>query len=340
MAPPFHLLVQPALGPGESLAEDRASLAAAAAGIGSLRVWELAAPAVSLGRYHFAPRGDVAGGVRVARRLSGGRVWGGGPGFVGATLALAGRDALAPGRTPALRPEQVMNRAVRGVLRGLELAGVPAVYPGRDLVTAGGRLLAAVAFEEDERGAILCEAILAVGSDVSTLARRLDAVDPEGVVTAPAYGPDEATSVARVLGRVPPLAEVADWLARGHEAALGLAGTPLVRAPLAAADDARWIACRRVNPALDRRGTVTTQLGVVECRFRVADGALAEVAIGGDFIAPSAGMAALEAALVGCPIERDTLVRVVGDALAAPGRFLLGVWPLEAIADAIVAGAA
>jgi hypothetical protein len=233
-----------------------------------------------------------------------------------------------------------MNRAIRGVLRGLELGGVPALYPGRDLVTAGGRLLGAVAFEEDERGAVLCESLLAVGADVSTLARRLDAVDPDGVVTAPAYGAAEATSVAAVLGRVPSLAEIAEWLARGHAAALGVPPVAHARPPLDAADVAAWLAARRPNPALDRRGTVTTQLGVVECRFRVTAGRLAAVAIGGDLIAPSGGMAALEAALAGHPIERATLARVVTETLAAPGRFLLGVWPLDAIADAIVAGAA
>jgi lipoate-protein ligase A len=333
------MLVQPGLGPGEALAEDRAALAAAGGGVASLRVWALAAPAVSLGRYHFTPRGDPAGAVRLARRLSGGRVWAGGPGWVGVTLALPRRESLAPGQTLPLRPEQVMNRAIRGVLRGLELGGVPALYPGRDLVTAGGRLLGAVAFEEDERGAVLCETLLAVGADVSTLARLLDTVDPEGVVTAPAYGAAETTSVAAVLGRVPSLAEIADWLARGHAAALGMSPAVHARPPLEAAHTGDWLAVRRPDPALDRRGGATTQLGVVECRFRVAGGQLAEVTIGGDLIAPSATMAALEAALVGRPIAREPLARAVTETLAVPGRFLLGVWPLDGVADAILAGA-
>jgi len=333
------MLVQAGLDPDEGRAEDGAALDAAAAGTARLRVSTFGPPTVSLGRYHFTPRGDPAGGVRLARRLTGGRVWAAGPGFVTVTLALPGREALAPGRTPPLRPEQVPNRAVRGVLRGLERLGVPALYPGRDLLTAGGRLLGTVAFEEDARGAVLCETILGVGADVATLARRLDAVDPDGVVTAPAYGAAEATSVGEILGRIPPLAELADVLAGGHAAALGTAVARREREPLAAVGGAAWVAARRPDAALDRRGLAATQLGVVECRFRVADGRLAAIAIGGDVIAPSAGMAALEAALVGCPLERGALARAIERALAAPGCFLLGVRPPDALADAILGGA-
>lgn len=335
----LDLVVQPDLTPGETLAEDRTALAAAGAGTASLRAWSLAAPAVSLGRYHLAPRGDAASAVRVVRRLSGGRVAAGGPGFVGLTLALPGRSALAPGRTPVLGPDQVLNRAVRGVLRALETLGVPVVYPGRDVITAGGRILATAAFEEDARGALLCETVLAVGSDLGVLAKRLDAVDHDGVVTAPVYGPGEATSLAAVAGASPSLDALADAVARATGSLLGLGVRSVARAPIGADDDAAWVAERRPRPALDRRGTIATQLGVVDCRFRVAGNAVAEIVIAGDVIAPSAGMAALEAALVGCPLERDALGRAVTDALAAPGRFLLGVWPVERLADAILAGA-
>jgi hypothetical protein len=53
-----------------------------------------------------------------------------GDGFVGLSLVLPHRSALAAADPLALAPEQVMNRCVRGVLRACELERRPRVLPG------------------------------------------------------------------------------------------------------------------------------------------------------------------------------------------------------------------
>src|SRR5207247_456239 len=122
----------------------------------------------------------------------------------------------------ALAPEQAMNRYVRGILEACELSGVPSFYPGRDLITVGGRILGLVSFEVDAAGALLFEAILANGRDMSVLPGLLDAADPGGVVKAGMLTPQDTTSFPRALGRALTTEEVADRLRRGYERRLGV----------------------------------------------------------------------------------------------------------------------
>src|SRR5579884_3739328 len=189
------LLVEPGVEPPASSARDRELLAQAAAdGVGFLRVYTLVAETLVLGRYHRRPPPSA---VPLARRLAGGRAAPGGPGFVGVSLVLPHRAALVANDPLALAPEQVMNRCVRGILAGLEAVGVPALYPGRETITAGGRLLGLLAFDVDAHGACLFEAVLALGSDLAALPPLLDRADPGGVVAAALVLPEQATSVAR-----------------------------------------------------------------------------------------------------------------------------------------------
>src|SRR5262249_54568268 len=201
---------------------------AARSGRGALRVFEVEGEGLSLGRYHRAPAPVVGDPVPAWRRYSGGRVFPAGEGFLGISLTLRHRSALVapdPPESPesrespdrlALAPEQVINRCVRGILAGLQQVGVSAFYPGRDLVTVGGRPLGIVAFEVDAAGALLFEAILANRQDASVLPRRLERADPGGVITAPMLGPDDVTSVERARGRALDVAELAECLRRGY----------------------------------------------------------------------------------------------------------------------------
>lgn len=333
-------IVQTQLTPWESVAADRALLAAARhTGRGALRVYDLAGRVLSLGRYHLAPPPPPpAAGVTLARRLSGGRAVPSGDGFVCLALALPHRSALHAAEPLALAPEQVMNRHVRGLLEGLRLAGVPAFYPGRDLLTADGRVLGLVSFEVDEAGALLFEVVLAAGQSFAVLPRLLDAIDPEGVVPAEMLGPEAVTSVGAELGVTPPVAEMAAIIRRGYEKELGVVFEDRAAPPARGAEDPGWIHGRRRRADLDRRGTVRGQLGLVESFAAVADGRLIEVMLAGDFIANSPAMARLERALAGCAAEPASVRAVVTEVFAAPGNFLLGLGPPTAVADVILAG--
>jgi lipoate-protein ligase A len=342
MAPALEIVVQSGVSPRASVAEDRAALARAAeTGRGTLRVYECAGAVLSLGRYHLRPEGDGSG-VALLRRHSGGRAVPFGEGFLGVTLALPHRAAFIAAEPLTLAPAQVMNRWVRGILAGLEHAGVPAFYPGRDLVTAGGRVLGMVSFEVDERGACLFEAVLANGRDLGILPALLDAADPDGVVTAEMPAPDAATSVAREAGRPLPVAEAAQLLAAGYHEALGLEtspGAPAADAGAAAAfDEAGWLGARRRTAHLDRRATTRTQLGVLECHLAVADGRIDALLLSGDLIANSPAVAAVEGELRGVPAEREAAAAVVERVFGRPENFVLGVGPVGTVSETIAAG--
>jgi lipoate-protein ligase A len=185
-------------------------------------VFELQGEGLSLGRYHLAPPPVGGETVRCWRRHSGGRGFPAGEGFLGVSLTLAHRSALVAADRLALAPEQVMNRYVRGILAGLQRVNVPAVYPGRDLVTVDGRPLGMVAFEVDGAGALLFEAIIANRRDASMLPMLLERLDPGGVVRAAMLGPDDVRSVQRLRGTALGVEELAECLQRGYEERLAV----------------------------------------------------------------------------------------------------------------------
>ncbi len=349
MARALELIVESELSPRRSLAADGFLLdevsGARRPALGALRIFRLGGEALCLGRYHRAPepRSDVR--VGLWRRHSGGRAVPTGAGFLGLSLVLPHRSALVATEPLALDPAQVLNRHVRGMLEACKLAGVSAFYPGRDAVTVNGRILALVSFEVDEGGACLVEAIIACGRDFSALPAFLDAADPGGVVRAAMLTPEDTTSLARELGREPVVAEMVEWLRRGHEARLDVRFTPReftageVRAieteAGSAYGDERWLRQRRVRADLDRHAALAGQLGTVEIDFAIVDGCLHDVALVGDFIAPSPTVERLEATLRGCRAERRAIEARVAAVLAEPGSFLLGLGPPRAVAQAI-----
>lgn len=278
--------------------------------------------------------------MALVRRASGGRAVPAGDGFAGVSLALPHRAALFADDPLALTPAQVMNRYVRGILEACQLAGVPAFYPGLDAITVGGKMLGLVSFEIDAGGALLFEAILAVGADFSVLPALLDAVDPGGTVPARVVTADETTSLARELGRVPALDEVVAWLRRGYEQRLGIrcvdrtADVP----PVVPAEERAWLESRRRRPALDRRGSLGSLLGVLEAHFAVADGRIQDIVFSGDFLADSGAIARLERELKGCVAERAAIDRVVDAVFADPSHFILGVGPVTALREVILRG--
>jgi lipoate-protein ligase A len=337
--PTLGLMVEPRTTPPASRSTDRALLAAAVArGRGTLRISRLAGDVVALGRWHLAPAGGP--GVELHRRLSGGRAAATGAGFVNLTLALPHRSALVSDDPLTLAPDQVLNRAVRGLLGALEAAGLAAVYPGRDLVTVAGRPVAVLGLEVDATGATLIEAVLALERDQSVLPRWLDHADPDGRVAAAMTLPDDVTSVARALGRTPAFDEVVQWIRSGFASRLGAELVP-EPPPACDADDGTFVTWRRPRAELARRARAATMLGVLDVHCALdAAGRLRDVMIAGDLLAPSSTLPRLEAALRGCPPVVDRVAAIVDEVVRPPRDFILGVHPLAIIADTIVRAAA
>src|SRR5262249_51670821 len=150
------------------------------------------------------------------RGRAGCRVGPGGEGVVGLSLALPHRSALVGDDPRALGPEQVMNRCVRGLLDGLRRLGVEPFYPGRDLVTAGGRTLAVLGLEIAPDGTTLFEAALAVGRDLAALPALLERADRGGVTCARFWHPAEVVSVGALTRRACSLEDVAGVVAQGY----------------------------------------------------------------------------------------------------------------------------
>jgi hypothetical protein len=251
------------------------------------------------------------------------------------SLALPHRSALSSDDPLALAPEQVLNRAVRGLLDGLEAAGLRAIYPGRDLVTVDGRPLGVLGLEVDADGATLIEAVLSVERDQSLLPHLLDRVDAAGVVSAPMIAPDDVTSMSRSLGRTPSFDELVARIRRGYETRLGVA---FVEESLEHdGGDAAFVRSRVPRPELDRRARSATMLGTLETHCALGENSrLREVMLAGDLLVPSRTMARLEQALGGCRASLEPLAAAIDDVVRPPTDFILGVHPLRTIAETIV----
>ncbi len=312
-----------------------------------LHVYDLVGDAISLGRYHLAPESGADDPVRLARRHGGGRVWPAGEGFAGFSLVLPHRSALVSDDPLALTPEQALNRCVRGLLQGCRSVRVDAFYPGRDVVTVGGRMLAAISLETDSNGTALFEVVVADGRDFSISSAFVDAVDRKGTLSAQAHDPKTVTCLAERVQGALGLDRVAELLERGYAEAFSL---PLRRRDLTAGERravqsaargecsfATWIQARR-RGELNRHGVAWIQLGVLEAHWRAEpDAAIADVVFAGDFIASSPALVELEGRLRGCRCDAEAIGAVVEDVFRRPGSFVLGTGPRTAFAESILA---
>ncbi len=350
-------IVQPCIDPLSSVATDRHLMQALCDPSrhtdGILRIYALPGDVLSLGRYHLAPDVSSPGGVRagavtLVRRLSGGRVWVCGDGFVGLSLILPHRSALVARAATALAPHQVSNRYVRGLLEACRLHHVPVIYPGRDLVTIHRRAVAALSFETDARGVLLFEVVIAITRAFDLIPAFLDSVDREGVVKADMPTSEGTTSLSRELGTEIPFAGVVEMLCDGYAKQLGLRLEPreltdAERQAIALAEHdlapERWLYGRRRAPELDRHVSAWTQLGALEAYFSLAnESTIREITFAGDFIANSTAIDALERELRSCPVDREAIHAVVTRIFSRPENYLLGIGRLETIAEMIVGG--
>jgi lipoate-protein ligase A len=303
-----------------------------------------------IGRYHVVPPTFAQGvpPIPIERRRTGGRAVPYGDGFVGMSLVLPHRAGLSGSDWRALAPEQVINRCVRGLLHGLRALGVAAFYPGRDVVTVDGRVIATVAFETTLGGAMLFEAHLACAGDFSIVPGLLDRGDPAGIIATAAFAAERVTTVAAAAGRMIDTEELGASIARGYAQTFRIAlatgsTTALESSPAAdgvpGGDAAAWRCARMWRPELAGRGTIGIPVGVIEAFSARADDRLQAVMLAGDFLANAAAIDRLEQRLVGAPLEWASLAALVYEEFGRPENFLLGVGDLGTVAAVILRSA-
>jgi lipoate-protein ligase A len=337
--------VQPSIG----VATDRYLLGALGrrARPGVLRIYTFPGDVLAAGRWHLAPARAADLGEAFVRRLTGGRALALGEGYLGISLLLPHRSALLADDPFSLAPFQVANRYVRGLMRALKQLGLPAFYPGRDLVTVNRRPIAAVSFETDEGGRMLFEAIVAVDRPLSAVAQLLDRWDGAGVIKADLLALEGGTSLREEIGEVPALEELGTLVSEAFAEQFGvtIAPEPLSSlefqavTALAAREARAWNVLRQPRADLPCSGSSGIQTGVLEVHFALEQGRfLKEVCLAGDFIADSPAIAALEYRLRLCPAERGAIGRVVDAVFGEPSHYMLGVGALRAVADTIIKG--
>lgn len=344
------LIVQPGATALFSAATDRYLMRAVAEGRRAvLRVSELRGRVLSLGRYHVAPGPVREAAVGVTRRVCGGRVRPAGEGFRTVSLVLPHRSALVAEDPHALAPSQALNRFVRGILRACREMGIPAHYPGRDLITVGGSILAMVSIECSAEGSTLLEAHVATSSQLTAIVDLLETVDPNGVVTAELWAPEKVTNLDRCRGRVIAIEEMGAVLCRAYESEFSttfrqgmLSREEMEAIQTDAGGTAEsWVASRRPGVGMDQHAVAPAQVGVLEAYFSVDErDRIGSILLAGDFIANSPAIAALERRLSGCPMESGAIDEIVHQVVDGRTNFILGLGKLDVISRLLAGGGA
>jgi len=299
------------------------------------RLWRWPVAGLGFGRYHRMPdnRRDLA------RRISGGKIIALGPGVLGLTLVLPGAWWLDPGKVVP-RPEQILNRALRPLLSLLRECGAAAFYPGRDLVTVDGAVVAHASFTQMPDGALLVEQHLSVTESFSEVPSRLSRLDPTGTAATDPSSFAEAVT----LDEITAAGSDRDWraLVADHMRASFVCEVSGNDGPPPELEEARQLDRRVFEMFCAERGALPQgwvsavalqSLGVVETAARIAAGRIEELVISGDVIAPAATLDLIAEKCVGHPPVAATARRAVIDVLARPGHFLFGVENLDDLID-------
>jgi hypothetical protein len=330
--------------PAAQQACEHALLEAAARGEAHLHVSSLDGEVLSLGAFHREPSGPSP--PLRWRRLTGGRAAAAGSGLRVLTLALPHRAALVAARAGDLRPEQALNRCVRGLLAALERLGVQPIYPGLDLVTAGGRGLALLGLAERRDGAALFQALIAWQDSFARTPELLDRADPQGRIPMTLAAAASFTRVVEVspeaerqAGPLPALAQV---LAAGYQAAFG---TEIVPAPAPEGGSGTAVVpgatpLAGIEPVEGaREATVTGRLGPITGWLATQAERITAAGVSGDFLAPLDLPAELGERLSGRPATREAIGAALRGWLDGRDRYLLGLREPE-LADLLAATAA
>ena len=315
---------------------EQALLEGAALGELHLHVSTLRGDVVGLGTFHQEPHPPLENDVAPWRRRTGGCAVACGTGFAVVTLALPHRAALVADAPSALKPEQVMNRCVRGLLAWLRGGGIEPIYPGLDAITVARRTLAHLGFAETRDGPTLFQAIVAIDASFADTATLLDRLDPDGRVPMRLVASDDCTSLA-ALGRAPrgdvDVAAVARDVAAAYAATfpaaigeideLDAAVTALLETREAVGDAA-------VPPAPELPATGAVEhghLGQVAAAARIDGGRVSAFALAGDFLAPWWALDELRARIEGGPPSADAVLAAADAVFDGSRGYLLGLSP-------------
>ncbi|MFP6664409.1 MAG: hypothetical protein VCC00_09435 [Deltaproteobacteria bacterium] len=311
--------------PQEQAASERALLAAAGLGALHLHISTLSGERLGLGAFHAAL---PEAGERVWRRHTGGRAIAVGEGFLLVSLFLPHRSALVAAERYALRPEQVLNRGVRGILAWLRTLGLDPVYPGLDFLTVGGRRLAHLSFCEYLAGPTLVQAVIARETSLAETMLRLDRFDPTGVIPALAWSPDESTTLARLGQRdaatLSPGATLGP-LAEGFRSTFGLGVGLAELHRLQAANASPAISAIPAAAHGAQQVQVEGRLGPILAWIEEKEGIVNHVSLGGDLIAPEGMAEALQAALCGSPADPARIKAAVEKVFDGQRGYALGL---------------
>jgi lipoate-protein ligase A len=303
----------------------------------TLVCYRMSGRALSIGRYHVYAGPSKSAGVDAYRRLTGGRIAAAGDGWFGFCLIVPYVGALLGQNDRSLRPEQIINRYSRGVLRGLRALGLDCFYPGRDAITINRRQFALCSLETDASGSLLFEVFLAVAHGFEELAADLDRFDPEGRLTCAMYDPDSATTLNREIGHSLSFTEIAETVERGCALEFGevnrrALGAEESRSAAEMRDRVtlEWPADGRADGGHELAARAAMQLGVVEVRVRLdSEGIVLGLQIAGDFIAGSGAIDCLTRELRGKPFGLDSIRAAVTRSFAGNANFILGVGDLS-----------
>ena len=312
----------------------------------ALVVYESPGRAVSIGRYHLYSGPAERDSVGVMRRLTGGRVVGAGDGWLGLALILPTRTALLKEDAARLKPDQIMNRYVRGLLSGLRTLGIECFYPGRDAITFEQREIAMCTFETNASGAMLFEAALARSRGMENVVRDLEQLDPDGALSCRLYEAASSTTVARELGRDVSFGEIAGAIVTGYRSFFGEIRQRQLseievseaknRAKLAAL---QWHNLHNLDASVTLKNRIASQLGAIEAAIALnGDRTIEAARLSGDFIANSPAVAQLENELRGQPLDLATVSRAVTKIFSRDENFFLGAGDLTNLVR-LIAGA-
>ena len=312
---------------GDELGRLAAALLEQEVGAPTLLLARLVDDVLLLGRHQRAASAvDLAAarerGLAVARRAGGGKALHAAPGTVGVLLA-----APPGGWSEPLVADKVLNRCVRGLLRGLTAAGAAggAFYFGRDFVSWRKQQVAVVSQDGAPGGTVLFEAVVAAGTPLSL---------PDGLSRYPDH------SVPRAPG--PPHAALASDLARISTAVIeawssALGATPTAEPGPPAAGEPLTPPVVEDDTGFTGGGLFEIPIGFLEAQVRLDGERIAEARLRGDFMAPAFAVAGFEASLVGRRLELAEIAPLVDAAFTRAPATIVGVRELRSVAEALVA---
>lgn len=301
-----------------------------------LRVYTYPHDVLLLGRYQAAGTLTQDSGLTIARRLTGGRAFPSGNGFVQFSLIVPHRSFFFSADPHHIAPFQILNRYVRGVLHGLKTGGVEVFYPGQDFLTVQRLPVGWHSFVTEDNGAVLYEGGVFVQRDMSLLPHLLDRVDPQGTLSCQLFMPDQVHNLGKVLGRLLAPDQVTRLLQNGFTQQFGLECldhdlSQNERAAILGKQKQSDLVpnSRPLHSDLPYTATRQTPLGELQIRFSLtSDRTIEAVQFSGDFIANPAGIQALEHNLEGCPLENAALWQVIDRTFLEPGHYMIGAGKL------------